>query len=357
MIYTNFFKKKNFNESMFFGKKNNFFYINKKKYLIFDNLIKKQISFFWKPEDIDLFRDKIDFNFLSNNEKYIFIFNLQYQILLNYIQGINPILSFLPLVSIYELETWIQTWSFFKKIHLRSYSYIINVLLNNLNNGIFDNVSNNKFFIDKFKKFSSYYDDLIFISNYLNLNKKIIFNNKNFIEIKKKLYLCLVSVNALESICFYISYVFFFVFAENKFMECSSKIIRLISRDNNLHLIGIRNIINIFKLVKEENMFNIVNECKEKIYNLYIKIVNQEKKLIKFFFSKGPIFGLNKESVLNYIKYIANLSMKSIYFEIPFSDVKSNPLPWLDKWFFLDIDNNNINFNSQDLEIDYYLRF
>lgn len=44
------------------------------------------------------------------------------------------------------------------------------------------------------------------------------------------------SVNALEAIRFYVSFACSFAFAERELMEGNAKIIRLIARDEALHL-------------------------------------------------------------------------------------------------------------------------
>ena len=98
------------------------------KYL--KKLIEKQLSFFWRPEEIDVSRDRIDYANLPEHEKHIFISNLKYQTLLDSIQGRSPNVAFLPLVSIPELETWIETWSFSETIHSRSYTHIIRNIVN-----------------------------------------------------------------------------------------------------------------------------------------------------------------------------------------------------------------------------------
>ncbi len=54
-----------------------------KKYDIFEKLIEKQLSFFWRPEEVDVSRDRIDYQALPEHEKHIFISNLKYQTLLS----------------------------------------------------------------------------------------------------------------------------------------------------------------------------------------------------------------------------------------------------------------------------------
>ena len=95
------------------------------KYRQFEKLTDKQLGFFWRPEEVDVLRDAKDFKDLTEYEQHIFTSNLKRQILLDSVQGRSPNLAFLPLVSLPELETWIQTWAFNETIHSRSYTHII----------------------------------------------------------------------------------------------------------------------------------------------------------------------------------------------------------------------------------------
>ena len=55
---------------------------DKFKYPVFFDLYKKQIEFFWRPEEIELKKDRNDFkndNVMSENERFIFTANLKYQ--------------------------------------------------------------------------------------------------------------------------------------------------------------------------------------------------------------------------------------------------------------------------------------
>ena len=83
------------------------------------------LSFYWTPDEIDVTKDKIDFNKLTKNEQHIFTSNLKRQILLDSVQGRSPDLALLPLASNPELELLIETWAFFETIHSRSYTHVI----------------------------------------------------------------------------------------------------------------------------------------------------------------------------------------------------------------------------------------
>lgn len=99
---------------MFLGQHVNVARYDQQKIEAFEKLIERQLSFFWRPEEIDVSRDRIDYAGLPEHEKHIFISNLKYQTLLDSIQGRSPNIALLPLVSLPELETWVESWSFFE---------------------------------------------------------------------------------------------------------------------------------------------------------------------------------------------------------------------------------------------------
>jgi len=148
MSYSTFSKTKNdaLKEPMFFGQPVNVARYDQQKYEVFEKLIEKQLSFFWRPEEMDVPRDRIDYANLPEHEKHIFISNLKYQTLLDSIQGRSPNVALLPLVSIPELETWIETWSFSETIHSRSYTHIIRNIVNDPS-VVFDDIVQNEYII------------------------------------------------------------------------------------------------------------------------------------------------------------------------------------------------------------------
>ncbi|CAL4320312.1 Ribonucleoside-diphosphate reductase 1 subunit beta [Buchnera aphidicola (Neophyllaphis podocarpi)] len=358
MNYTTFSQKKNnqLKEPMFFGQPVNIARYDQQKYEIFEKLTEKQLSFFWRPEEIDLSKDRIDFINLPKNEKHIFISNLKYQTLLDSIQGRSPNIAFLPLISIPELETWVQTWSFSETIHSRSYTHIIRNLVNDPSS-IFEDIVNNKNIVNRAYDISFYYDELIKFTNYWNIfgegvhvikNKKI---NININILKSKLYLCLMSVNVLEAIRFYVSFACSFAFAERKLMEGNAKIIRLIARDEALHLTGTQHIINLFNQNNNlENMKEIAEKSKKECIKIFKKAANQEKEWAKYLFKDGSMLGLNKEIICQYIEYITNSRMKAIGLELPFK-IRNNPIPWINTWLISD----NVQVAPQETEISSYL--
>ncbi|MDC2824986.1 MULTISPECIES: class Ia ribonucleoside-diphosphate reductase subunit beta [Rodentibacter] len=358
MAYTTFSQTKNdqLKEPMFFGQNVNVARYDQQKYETFEKLIEKQLSFFWRPEEVDVSQDRIDYAALPEHEKHIFISNLKYQTLLDSIQGRSPNVALLPLVSIPELETWIETWTFSETIHSRSYTHIIRNIVNDPSI-VFDDIVTNEEIIKRARDISSYYDDLIRDSQLYGLygegtytvdGKECVVTLRN---LKRQLYLCLMSVNALEAIRFYVSFACSFAFAERQLMEGNAKIIKFIARDEALHLTGTQHILNIMAAGQDDpEMAEIAEECKQEAYDLFLAAAEQEKEWADYLFKDGSMIGLNKDILVQYVEYITNIRMQAVGLPLPFQ-ARSNPIPWINAWLVSD----NVQVAPQEVEVSSYL--
>ena len=345
------------NEPMFFGQPVNVARYDQQKHPIFEKLIEKQLSFFWRPEEVDVSQDRIDFRNLPDHEQHIFLSNLKYQTLLDSIQGRSPNVAFLPLVSIPELETWIETWSFSETIHSRSYTHIIRNIVNEPS-VVFDDIVSNQHILERARGIANYYDDLIEYSALYNqfgegthtLNGKTVSVSR--FELKKKLYLCMMSVNVLEAIRFYVSFACSFAFAERRLMEGNAKIIRLIARDEALHLTGTQHIINIMQEgVDDPEMAEVAKACQAQSIELFKEAAEQEKEWAKYLFKDGSMIGLNYNILSHYVEYITNLRMNAVGLEPIFPSATQNPIPWINAWLVSD----NVQVAPQEVEVSSYL--
>ena len=343
-------------QPMFFGEAVNVARYDKQKYKFFDRLTDKQLSFFWRPEEVDISKDKIDFNKLLPNEKHIFISNLQYQTLLDSVQGRSPNIALLPVCSLPEIENWIETWSFSETIHSRSYTHIIRGIVNEPG-VIFDDIIKTDEILQRAKSVSEYYDDFINYAGIYNLygtGTHTINGNKIHVDmrvLKTKLYLTLVSVNILEAIRFYVSFACSFAFAERKVMEGNAKIIGFIARDEALHLVGTQEMLNLMASGKDDpEMAQIAIDCEQAVYQMFQDAVNQEKEWADYLFKDGSMIGLNAQILKEYLEYITNMRMRALNLKPLFAD-RSNPLPWINNW----LDSDNVQVAPQETEISSYL--
>ena len=325
------------------------------KYRSFDKLTDKQLGFFWRPEEVDVLRDAKDFKALTESEQHIFTSNLKRQILLDSVQGRSPNLALLPVVSIPELETWIETWSFSETIHSRSYTHIIRNVYANPSK-VFDEMMNIQEIVDCADDITEYYDSLIELSQWYQLlgEGTHTVNGKEVVvdlyELKKRLYLTLMSVNILEGVRFYVSFACSWAFAELKKMEGNAKIIKFIARDENLHLASTQQIIKL--LPKDDpDYIKIIEECANEVDAMFMNAIEQEKEWAQYLFKDGSMIGLNAKLLADYVEWIAHKRMVAVGVKPSFSVPRANPLPWTQKW----ISGAEVQVAPQETEISSYV--
>ena len=323
------------------------------KYKVFDRLTDNQLGFFWRPQEVDIGKDSKDFRALTTHEQHIFTSNLKRQILLDSVQGRAPNLALLPLCSLPELEVWIQTWAFSETIHSKAYTHIIRNVYSDPSK-IFDELMDIESIVNCAKDITLPYDNLINYTQWYHVlgvgthtvNGKTV--TVDLHELKRRIWLCLNAVNALEGIRFYVSFACSWAFAELKKMEGNAKIIKFICRDENLHLGSTQTLLKL--LPKDDPEFAVIAaECQEQVTTMFLAAVDQEKAWADYLFKDGSMIGLNAVLLKDYVEFIANQRMDSLGLKSPFKS-RSNPLPWTTKW----ISGKEVQVAPQQVELSSY---
>ncbi len=318
------------------------------KYPLFDKLTQQQLGYFWRPEEVSLQKDRNDYSQLSEGQKFIFTSNLKYQTMLDSVQGRGPCLAFLPFVSLPELEGAIVAWDFMETIHSRSYTYIIKNLYSDPSD-VFDTIIADQKIEKRSKSVTDQYDHLIQLGYKYKMDPKSV----DMYELKKALWLALVTVNILEGLRFYVSFACSFAFGELKLMEGSAKILSLIARDESQHLAMSQRIINNYKnYEKDKVMDKVIKDTEEEVYKLYDDAVQEEKRWATYLFSKGSMIGLSEKLLHQYVEYIANRRMRAIGLEPKYEQsINTNPLPWTEHW----LNSRSLQNAPQETEIESYV--
>lgn len=345
-------------QPMFFGLPVNVARYDQVKYPFIDQLSQRQLAFFWRPEEIDLSKDRLDYmERLNDNERHVFLSNLKYQTLLDSVQGRALVIALLKITSLPELENWIETWSFSETIHSRSYTHIIRNLVPNPS-VIFDDIIENKYISSRATAITSRYDDFINGIDLLNVAKdyddkdKDEWYSQTVYALKKMLYLLLVDINALEALRFFVSFACSFSFAERALMEGNAKVIKLIARDELLHREGTVMLLERLRNGSEgPEWVQIAEECKDQIPAIIQSVAEQEIQWAEYLFKDGAILGLNKEILSQYIKYLANTNLGMLGSEPVYPDVKKDPLPWMKHY----LSSSDVQVAPQETEISSYL--
>ena len=345
-------------QPMFFGQPLGVQRYDTFKYPVFDKLTNQMLGYFWRPEEVSLQKDRGDYQSLRPEQKHIYTSNLKYQIMLDSVQGRAPGMAFLPYCSLPELEACMEVWSFMEMIHSRSYTYVIKNVYPDPSE-VFDKILTDDRILQRAASVTESYDTFI---NYAQewgqghmweegwkSSPTSVWTRK---DLKRHLYRAVANVNILEGIRFYVSFACSFAFGELKLMEGSAKIISLISRDENQHLVLTQQMIKNWQKGDDPVMQQIVEEEKQTVTDMFANAVNEEKEWAQYLFKDGTMIGLNDKLLIKYVEWIANKRMRAVGLE-PLYDapIKNNPLPWTEHW----ISSKGLQVAPQETEVESYV--
>ena len=345
-------------QPMFFGAPLGVQRYDSYKYPVFEKLTTQMLGYFWRPEEVSLQKDRGDYQSLRPEQKHIFTSNLKYQILLDSVQGRGPGLAFAPYVALPELEGAMKVWEFMEMIHSRSYTYIIKNIYPDPSE-VFDTILDDDKILARAKSVTKAYDEFLnYAQEYGNSSQwrpsskgspSVEWTKK---ELKRSLYRAVANVNILEGIRFYVSFACSFAFGELKLMEGSDKIISLIARDENQHLVLTQQIMKNWQKGDDPVMQEIIKEEKENVVQMFKDAVEEEKEWAEYLFKDGTMIGLNDKLLINYVEWIANKRMKALgidpVYDIP---LRNNPLPWTEHW----ISSKGLQVAPQETEVESYV--
>jgi ribonucleoside-diphosphate reductase beta chain len=135
-------------------------------------------------------------------------------------------------------------------------------------------------------------------------------------------------------------------------MEGSAKIISLIARDENQHLVLTQTILKNWREGDDPEMVQIMKEEEGWLKSAFEIAVDEEKKWAEYLFKDGSMIGLNEKLLSQYVEWIANKRMKAIGLD-PIYDIplRNNPLPWTQHW----ISSKGLQVAPQETEVESYI--
>lgn len=313
---------------MFLGEPLNVARYDKVRYPKFKKLVEQQKGYFWRPERIDLTRDMNDFaNKMNDVEKFVFVSNLKYQILLDSVQGRCPVQLFGRICSLPELENWLTWWSADETIHSHSYTYIIENVFPDASE-IYDSIMVTPEIMGRAESVGRYYEELE--RNIINWEANLC---NDIRKLKESLFLAMVSVYALEAVRFYVSFACSYSFAEQGKMDGNAKIISEINRDEYLHQGATHFILTRWlKGLDDPEMTEISNRLKSKVIGIFEETFEQEKAWINYLMQHGSITGLSSELLTQYLDFLCKTSIENLGLEQSTFTQEINPIPWMESY-------------------------
>jgi ribonucleoside-diphosphate reductase beta chain len=320
----------------------------------------------WSKNEIDLSKEKRDFDSLNPAGRHIFEKGLKFGIALDSCAGRSPLRLFSEggLSNNPEWELYLTNHQNNELLHSESYTEMVRAIFNDVDDFI-ESILTDEYVL---KRASSILIELDKITDILNRREANLvawdsgYTNSVFSKsaegeilndklIKKCIYKSAIILNMFEGIRFFATFVTAWSFSEQpeKLLAGSSNIFKLIARDEMIHLDVFQRVIKLLKTDEEEGFLEVVKEMEEEIYELFKTTYKEEMNWIEHLFSLGsPLIGMNETILKDYMNYIfavriTNIGMNPERIGVK---IKTNPLPWINNY----LDSSHIKSAPQEIE-------
>jgi len=342
-------------EPMFLGKGKNTQRFDVLKYKFFDDRNTRMQGFDWSFDEVKLNNDYIDFNTkMKPHEQFMYTRVLQKLIFLDSLQGRGILLTLGQICTLPELENAMLTWQYFEGAkHSKTYTENLKGVYNNPSE-IFDESFELPELMNLADKISRPYNEAyeLIIEMQYHIIKNLVLTPEFMTKLKRAVIKLIITINILEGVRFYSGFAT--IWALNKsqgYVEGTSKNLKLICRDENIHLQLTQMIIKLLKKEEQEGFTKIYRDMEPEIIQMYRDCYDEECEWIDYKFSQGSILGLNDEISKQYIEYIINKRLRSIGLPIMFQGRSTNPIPWVEK--YIEFSDNEVL--PQETEIVNYI--
>lgn len=283
---------------------------NNMKYTWVSDWYRQAMNNFWIPEEINLAQDLKDYKNLTKDEKTAYDKILSFLIFLDSIQTAN-LGNINNYVTASEVNLCLTIQAFQEAVHSQSYSYMLDSICSpEERNEILYQWKDDEILLGRNKFIGDLYNS--FIEN-PSLN--------NFIKSAMANYI-------LEGVYFYSGFMFFYNLERNGKMPGSAQEIRYINRDENTHLWLFRNLIR--ELTRElPEVFTV--DFIEELRGMVKDGVENEIAWGKYVIG-NRIKGINENLIESYIKYVGNLRLRDLGFEILYPEHTENPAKWVEQY-------------------------
>ena len=320
----------------------------------------------WSKNEIDLSKEKKDFDSLSPEGRHIFEKGLKFGIALDSCAGRSPLRLFSEsgLSNNPEWELYLTNHQNNELLHSESYTEMVRAIFNDVDDFI-ESIITDDFVLQRAESILKELDKVTDILNRREANltawdagwQNTVFHrsdDEDFINdnlVKKCIYKSAIILNMFEGIRFFATFVTAWSFSEQpeKLLSGSSNIFKLIARDEMIHLDVFQKVIKLLRTSEEEGFFEVVEETEDEIYELFMTAHKEEMDWIEHLFSKGsPLIGMNETILKEYMDYIFAVRMTNIGMDpsVIGLKLKTNPLPWVNNY----LDSSHIKSAPQEIE-------
>ena len=290
------------------GSTTNMLEFNNVKYGWAERLYMKMRSFFWLPEEVPMADDRMGYAHLSEADRHAYTRILSFLIFLDSIQTAN--LGYIAnYVTAPEVDVCLKTQAFFETVHSQSYDYILTSVVDAVTRDAVYNawredghlLHRNRFVTDLYERF---------------VNDP---TPDNFARV-------LMADLVLEGIYFYSGFAFFYALGRQGKMGGTVSVIRLINRDENLHLALF---VQMLRVLRDEEPELFTPELDAELISMARAGVEHEAAWGRYVLA-GGVAGIDPEVLETYLRWLGNARCRAVGLAVPYPDVAGHAMQWLD---------------------------
>jgi ribonucleoside-diphosphate reductase beta chain len=290
------------------GSTTNMLEFNNVRYEWAERLYRKMRGFFWVPEEVPMGDDRLAYARLTAAEQRAYRRILSFLIFLDSIQTAN--LGYIAnYVTAPEVDVCLKTQAFFETVHSQSYDYILTSVVDAVTRDAVYNawrddehlLRRNRFVTDLYERFV---DDP---------------SEDNFVRV-------LMADLVLEGIYFYSGFAFFYALGRQDKMGGTVSVIRLINRDENLHLALF---VQMLRTLRDERPDLFTAAMDAELTAMARVGVEHEAQWARHVLVDGAA-GIDLDALEIYLRHLGNARCQAVSLPPPYPAVSGHTLGWLD---------------------------
>lgn len=279
----------------------------------------------WSPHEVAMTKDVEQWktNKLTHDEMFIVERNLGFFSTADSLAANNIVLGTYEHITAPECRQFLLGQAEMEVLHTESYLYIVESL----------GLDQGKIF-DAYHTIKSIRQKDEFLLKYIHVLQDPYFKTGTFKNDQALLKSLIVFACIMEGLFFYVGFAQIFALGRRNLLNATCKQYQFISRDEVIHAeFGMAMIRELIK----ENPQLWTNDFKNEIKELFKEAVRLEYFYADDTMPRG-VLGLNKESFIDYLQYIADFRLNSIGLPKMFN--KDNPFRWIDEMMGLKKEQN-----------------
>ncbi len=300
------------------------------KHPYLEQLFTQLKSIDWVEDEVNLDRDRLQFETCPKHIRDIMIKNLAFQAELDSIASRSAGVLIAPFISNSELWRLDLAIAVNEVLHSATYTHIIKMCLKDTNE-FFDEVYKNEQILGRAEKVSEVFNEIQELGAYYTLHGFGSYREDLFEETLIKYW---VAMYALERIQFMSSFAATFALAEQDwFLGIASLVQKILKDELSIHVKRAKYVVDVLKKEFSESFNNILPELKQ----IVDEVLETEYTWSHYLFQEGrQIVGFNENLSKQWVNYSAQEVYETLGFELPFEKITESPLPFMDKWINID---------------------